>query len=66
MDRYERVQDAARKSQGRWGPAEPGFQPISDAELVAMEQLVSAIEAVRLAKSLWVEAGRPALNELCS
>ena len=62
MDRYYRVQQAAVRMRGRAGPSDPGFQPVSEDELAAMDELVSAIEDVRQARVAWIEAGRPSLE----
>ena len=62
MDRYYRVQELAFRRRGPKGPADPGFKPMSDDELVALEALVTAIEELRRAQKAWVEAGRPELH----
>ena len=62
MDRYYRVQAVAFVRRKAKGPADPGFEPLSDDELAALGELVSAIEDVREAQAGWVAAGRPSLG----
>ena len=62
MDRCLRVQAVAFVRRKAKGPADPGFEPLSDDELAALEGLVSAIEDVREAQTAWVAAGRPSLG----
>jgi len=62
MDRYYRVQSVAFVRRKAKGPADPGFEPLSDDELAALGELVSAIEDVREAQAGWVAAGRPSLG----
>ena len=59
MDRYYRVQAVAFVRRKAKGPADPGFEPLTDDELAALEGLVSAIEDVREARAAWVAVGRP-------
>ena len=61
-DRYFRVQAVACGRGKAKGPADPGSEPLSDDELAALEELVSAIEDVREAQAGWVAAGRPSLG----
>lgn len=61
-DRYFRVQAVAFVRRKAKGPADPGFEPLSNDELAALEELVSAIEDVREAQAAWVAAGRPSLG----
>ncbi|MGH1348999.1 MAG: hypothetical protein ACRBN8_46125 [Nannocystales bacterium] len=62
MDRYFRVQAVAFVRRKAKGPADPGFEALTDDELGALEELVSAIEDVREAQATWVAAGRPSLG----
>ncbi|MGH1348935.1 MAG: hypothetical protein ACRBN8_45805 [Nannocystales bacterium] len=62
MGRYYRVQAVAFVRRKAKGPADPGFEPLSDDEFAALEELVSAIEDVRDARVAWVAAGRPSLG----
>lgn len=62
MDRYYRIQEVAFRRRGPKGPADPGFKPMSEEELAALEALVTAIEELRRAQEAWVDAGRPELH----
>ncbi len=61
-DRYYRIQEVAFRKRGSKGPADPGFKPMSDDELAALEALVTTAEELRRVQEAWVEAGRPELH----